>query len=75
MNINLHFQGHCKDNVKVSTVYTYYKAVVSMDSCNELAKSLKQIRSNVHDSLSLHAYTVQLSRYTLITFNCFFGLN
>lgn len=62
LNFSLCFQGMCADKARVSADHSYEVAVFSESACDELSRSLKNIRCHIHDELSLFAYEAQLSR-------------
>ncbi|XP_077996830.1 ectopic P granules protein 5 homolog [Glandiceps talaboti] len=55
-------QGQCADRVKVHQQHSYKMVEYSKRVGNDINRTLKHIRSHVHDTQSLCAYTVQLSK-------------
>jgi hypothetical protein len=55
-------QGQCQDKAKVTSDHTYEVAVYCDSENQELSHALKNVRSHIHDELSLAAYEAQLTR-------------
>ena len=55
-------QGRCADQAKVSVQHKFDQVTFSEESCGDLSRTLKEIRTHIHDQMSLHAYASQLSR-------------
>ncbi|BFZ08146.1 hypothetical protein BsWGS_11185 [Bradybaena similaris] len=55
-------QGQCSDQVKVSKAHSYEQCELNTDALSKLNTVLENIRKHIAETLSLHAYSAQISK-------------